>query len=246
MGAFEDLTGQKFHRLKVMPAYRVVNRNGRNRTYWLCKCDCGEFKEIGAYSLKYGRSKSCGCLQKETRGVATKTHGMTKTRFWNIWVNVKQRCSNVKHKFYNDYGGRGVTVCGSWLQFENFRDDMYESYLEHVEEFGERDTTIERIDNNGNYCKENCKWATRIEQANNKRLINWDLVTFCHQKYFKAISPQGIKYVSNNQRGFAREHQLDVSNIGKCLHGKRSHVEGYTFQYLTQQEIQQLQDLGEI
>ena len=95
------------------------------------------------------------------------THGMTGTRFYTIWYNMKSRCKNIDDPAYKYYGGRGIKCL--WNSFEEFRDDMYESYNSHIEKFCEKNTTIDRINNAENYCKENCKWATMKEQANNKR-----------------------------------------------------------------------------
>ena len=91
------------------------------------------------------------------------------TRFYKIWEGMKHRCLCVNATSYKYYGARGIEVCKSWLEFTNFRDDMYEDYLKHVKEYGEKETSIDRMDNDGNYEKKNCQWATWDEQAKNSR-----------------------------------------------------------------------------
>lgn len=130
-------------------------------------------------------------------------HKMNGTRIHRIWASMKQRCMNPKCERYKSYGARGIKVCDRWKDsFVAFKNDMYESYLDHVEKYGEKDTTLDRIDIDGNYCKENCRWATNIEQSLNKRrniIIMresdkklFTLRSFCieHGIPYKAIQPK--------------------------------------------------------
>lgn len=124
---------------------------------------------------------------------ATK-HGMVNTKFYSRWRALKQRCSNPKHKAYEDYGARGIR--NEWDSFERFKEDMHDSYLAHIEEFGEDQTQLDRLDNNGNYNKENCRWATRAEQMRNRRnnhLITYNGETKCMTDWAKDL---GISYTS--------------------------------------------------
>ena len=149
---------------------------GSTKPIGLFKCHCGKMKEIDLYSVKTNRVKSCGCanikqitkLGKMTgKNKASYSHGMYGTRFYKIYHGIKARCENKNiGKSYKWYGGKGIKIL--WKTFEEFRDDMYPSYLEHIKKFGEKQTTIDRIDSSKNYYKKNCRWATYKEQAKEK------------------------------------------------------------------------------
>lgn len=131
-------------------------------TRWLCECVCGKKTVVQASNLKTGNTKSCGCLQSETARERSTRHGQTGTRLFWTWQHMIGRCTRVSDKAYRWYGGRGISVCHKWLNsFESFRDwAMANGYADNL--------TIDRIDANGNYCPENCRWITIDEQQRNK------------------------------------------------------------------------------
>ena len=139
--------------------------------YYKCKCGyCNRIFIMKRNDLIRCNQKSCGCMFKKFISQANGTHHMTNSRFYKIYTNMKTRCYNPKCISYPNYGGRGIRICDRWLEsFENFRDDMYDSYLEHAAIYGEKNTTIDRINSNENYCPENCRWATYKFQGNNMR-----------------------------------------------------------------------------
>lgn len=127
-----------------------------------CKCICGKIVVIRKQKFTSGHTKSCGCLQKEKTSELSKTHGMSYTSEYKIWAGMLTRCTNKKAINYQNYGGRGIGVCERWNDFSNFLQDM-----------GIRPSknhSLDRIDNNDNYYKDNCKWSTKIEQCSNKRV----------------------------------------------------------------------------
>jgi hypothetical protein len=164
---FIDITNQTFFNLTALEYVGHIKDYSRNG-WWKCLCKCGNTTYAIGNRLRNGKAKSCGCLVRFNRFIISynsTTHGLSKTRFYKIYIMMKQRCYEPTHKSYPNYGGRGIKVCPRWMNsFENFRDDMYESYLRHVKEFGEKNTSMDRIKVNGNYESSNCKWATLKEQ----------------------------------------------------------------------------------
>lgn len=154
----EVTPGERFGRLTIV---KEVEQWHKRRSF-LCRCDCGNIKVVNLAKLRSGNTQSCGCYQAESRKLHTKTHGYSKTRIYRIWAGIKERCLNPKNHIFKYYGGRGISVCDEWLEFEPFlKWALKNGYKNNL--------TIERKDFNGNYEPSNCTWIPSSEQNGNTR-----------------------------------------------------------------------------
>lgn len=162
-----NLTGVRSGRLTAIEPTAKRARDGG--VIWRCRCDCGRDHYVKAAYLKAGKVLSCGCLPRDLcreigeDGELRQTHGGSNTRLYRIWSNMKSRCYNPKNNNFPNYGGRGIKICGEW--FHDFGKFQTWAYSHGYRD----DLSIDRIDVNGNYCPDNCRWATQAEQSINKR-----------------------------------------------------------------------------
>lgn len=181
----EDLSGLKFGKLLVIQ-FDSVNKHSQRS--WLCLCECGNIKIISGTSLKRV-TKSCGCLAKELIKLRRTSHGNCKnnstTKEYYTWIGMKNRCNNPKFIGFQNYGERGISVCDRWLNsFDNFLSDMGLAPT--------KKHSLDRINNNGNYCPENCKWSTAKEQNQNRRKVLC-INNFSDQELIEECKRRGLK-----------------------------------------------------
>ena len=155
MGAYLNLIGQKFNRLTIV--------SGSDRPFHLeCRCDCGKMHTASKSNLELGKVKSCGCLRDEKISGMTRTHGLSKTTEFKLWMGMKRRCYDTESISYERYGAMGITVCDRWK-------NSFTAFLNDMGLVPEKGLSLDRINNAQGYSPENCRWATRIEQGRNKR-----------------------------------------------------------------------------
>lgn len=174
---FKDIAGQRFGRLVAVRyvGLKKVGTQGQRKSIWLCRCDCGSETEAHAQNLRKGTTQSCGCLLREVRSSSHKKHGMRGAPEYDSWCRMIQRCTNKNGNRWENYGGRGITVCPEW------RND-FAAFFAHVGSKPSPKHSLDRINNDGNYEPGNVRWATFSEQMFNRR--KWKkkkLVTHCRR-----------------------------------------------------------------
>ena len=203
-----NLTGQKYGRLTVVKQSEYKNK----KVYWLCKCDCGNFCKVPTGNLRSGNTTSCGCIHRDMMRKRLKTHGHTNTRLYVIWSGVKDRCYNVHCKIYKYYGQRGIKLCDDWK-------DKFQSFYDWAISNGYDDTlTIDRIDANGNYEPNNCRFVTQKEQARNRRSNrNYTIngVTKCLKEWCEVLGLNYRTVYSRLHYGWTIIEALQLKKRGK-------------------------------
>lgn len=195
MSALKDLTGQKFGRLTVVHrgnSHRLPC--GQVQTMWICMCDCGNLTTVNTGNLRTGKVVSCGCYNKEKSHISYPKHGKSRDRIYGIWAGIKKRCNLSSNPSYQYYGGRGITICDEWNS--NFTL-FYEWAIAHGYQDG---LSIDRINQDGNYEPNNCRWVSMKKQENNRR--NNILLTFEGETHTLSewAEIKGIKYTTLNHR----------------------------------------------
>ncbi len=211
------IVGQRFHRLTVYSLAGYIHTR-QQISYWLCRCDCGTFRIIARPKLQRGYTKSCGCYIAEIRGLATRTHRMTNTRVYRIWTGANSRCHDPNCESYQSYGARGIYVDERWRGyngFSNFYADMGEPPSKNY--------SLDRINNDGPYSPENCKWSDKYEQARNtrrNRYLTAQGQTYCLSEWAEMTGLKQGLIARRLFRGWPIEEALEFKERSKPLRTK--------------------------
>ena len=218
--------GDRFGRLVVIEqADDYVTPSGKKYPRYLCKCDCGNTKLIDKTNLLKGKTLSCGCLQKERASAARKTHGDTDSRLYNVWCAMKRRCYNENVPEYPLYGGRGIFMCDEWRNdYGAFREWAVANGYDYNAPRGQ--CTIDRIDTNGGYAPENCRWVSQKEQMNNVRynhreVYNGEEHTLAEWGEILDIDPQ--KILRRMNMGWSFQDAVEAPDDARTTRGHNKH-----------------------
>lgn len=184
-GDRKDLTGERYGRLTVLGEY---SRNSHGTYFWKCRCDCGNECVVRGDNLKSGDTKSCGCFAAECKPPTTVTHGMSRTKLYQVWVAMKQRCENPNDENFDRYGGRGIAVCDEWKQFEPFMEwALANGYVEGA-------VDLDREDNDQGYSPDNCRFIKHRENLRNTHRKVHDTIRGEDMTLSEAAERYGIPY----------------------------------------------------
>lgn len=189
---YNNIIGKKYGLWEVL--------NIKDNRFLTCRCECGTIKDVRIQDLEKGKSKSCGCISRKKTIERNTVHGLSKTKIYKVYKSMKKRCLNKKDKRYIDYGGRGIKICKEWetsfISFYNWA--MQNGYKENL--------TIDRINNNDDYCPENCRWVTYKEQNRNKR-SNIMVGDVCLKEWCELNN-----FIYSSVYDYVKNHKLTKSN----------------------------------
>lgn len=232
--------GEKYGKLTIL---EITNKRLNRCIIYKCKCDCENVVETTGTKLTHGYIKSCGCYQKERASECNKKHGMSNTKLFMVWQDMVARCNRETHHAYNCYGGRGIKVCDEWF------NDFVNFYNWAISNGYKQGLTIDRINNDGNYEPNNCRWVTMQVQCKNRR--------YCYKKLGEnPIAKKVVKLSLDDKyictydciKSAMIDNNIDLlsSSISACCKHKQKSAYGYKWLYY--EEWQKIEDLigGEI
>lgn len=212
----KDIIGKKFGKLTVMNEYKKIP----NGTMWKCKCECGNETFVYRGKLTTGHTRSCGCLRDTL-------DGKSNTKLYKVWWGIKERCYKDYSPNYKNYGERGIRMCDEWKDFETFYDWAINNGYS-------RELSIDRIDNDGDYCPENCRWIPLSENVARANEVNHRRKT---EFTYYGIAPDKTYYEFKNANQFAEDHGLNANGLRRVARGERSHYKDWKFGYTNKENI---------